>query len=231
MLTDGFAKMALPLSDKAIADFRAYYELLEERNRVMNLTAISGQEDVARLHFLDCCAVLCAGELGGRSVIDIGAGAGFPGVPLKIACPDIRLTMLDSQRKRVGFLKDVCDLLGWDDVACLHDRAETAAVGALRESFDFAVSRAVARLNVLCELCLPFVKVGGSFLAMKGPDCLEELTEAQTAAEKLGGSMADTFCYTIPGTDITHSVVRVRKISETPVEYPRSFARIQKQPL
>ena len=178
LLTAGFAQLSLPLDEEALRRYRLYYEALEETNKVMNLTAISGEADCARLHFLDCAALLGLAELEGKSLIDVGTGAGFPGLALKIARPSIRLTLLDSLDKRVRFLSQTCEALGFSDVDCLHARAEEAPP-ELREQFDIAASRAVARLNLLCELCLPFVKVGGLFVAMKGPDVKEELQEAK----------------------------------------------------
>lgn len=229
LLRDGFAQLGLPLSGEALERFRTYYEFLEERSQVMNLTAIHGEQDVAQLHFLDCAALLAVEPFSGKSVIDVGTGAGFPGLPLKIAQEDVRLTLLDSQAKRVNFLSETCERLGFADVACVHARAEEAP--ALRAGFDIAVSRAVARLYLLCELCLPFVRRGGVFLAMKGPDCAEELDEAQRAIRTLGGTYERTAAYTIPGTDVTHSVVVIRKTGGTPEKYPRRWAKMQKEKL
>ncbi len=160
----------------------------------------------------------------------MGSGAGFPGLALKIACPELRLTLLDSLDKRVRFLSGTCEALGFDDVACLHARAEEAPA-ALREQFDQAASRAVARLNLLCELCLPFVKVGGLFLAMKGPDVEEELGQAKKGIAMLGGRTERVVPYTIPGTDIVHTAVLIRKEKPTPAKYPRRWAQIKKAPL
>lgn len=229
ILKDGFTALGLPLTDEALKRFRTYYEYLSEQNQVMNLTAIEGEADTARLHFLDCAALLAVQDLRGLSVIDVGSGAGFPGLPLKIAQPDMRLTLLDSLDKRVRFLSETCGLLGFDDVECIHERAEDAK--NLHGQFDAAVSRAVARLNLLLELCLPFVKVGGVFLAMKGPGAAEELAEAAHAIEVLGGGEAEILPYTVPGTAQAHNVVRIRKVKETPAKYPRRWAKIQKQPL
>ena len=229
ILTAGFRELELPLDETALRRYRIYYENLEQTNRVMNLTAITGEEDAARLHFLDCAALLKLEDLRGKSLVDVGTGAGFPGLPLKIAQPDMRLTLLDSLEKRVRFLSDTCGRLGFDDVECIHERAEDAK--ALHGQFDAAVSRAVARLNLLAELCLPFVKVGGVFLAMKGPGAAEELAEAAHAIEVLGGGEAEILPYTVPGTTNAHSVVRIRKVRETPAKYPRRWAKIQKQPL
>ena len=229
ILTEGFAALGLPVTEAALAGFETYYQLLDERGSVMNLTAIRGEEDVARLHFLDCAALLTLHDCRHKSVIDVGTGAGFPGLPLKIAQPDISLTLLDSLDKRVRFLGDVCVATGLTDVTCLHARAEEAP--ELRGQFDAAVSRAVARLYLLCELCLPFVRTGGVFLAMKGPDCAEELDEARSAIGKLGGTYERTVRYTIPGTDVTHSVVVIRKTAPTPPKYPRRWAKMQKEHL
>lgn len=229
LLRGGFAQLGLPLSDEALRRFRTYYAFLEERSQVMNLTAIHGEQDVAQLHFLDCAALLTAEPFAGKAVIDVGSGAGFPGLPLKIAQEDIRLTLLDSQAKRVHFLAETCEKLGFADVPCIHARAEEAP--ELRGGFDIAVSRAVARLYLLCELCLPFVRRGGAFLAMKGPDCAEELEEAKRAIRTLGGTYERTIPYTIPGTDIVHSVVVIRKTGETPAKYPRRWAKMQKEKL
>lgn len=230
ILQDGFAALGLPFGPGAGAAFRAYYELLESRGAVMNLTAIRGEEDTARLHFLDSCALLGAADFAEKRVIDVGTGAGFPGLPLKIARPDIRLTLLDSLGKRVDFLREVCAALGLEDVACVAARAEEAPP-ALREGFDIAVSRAVARLSVLCELCLPFVAVGGVFIAMKGPDCGEEAEEARAAAKTLGGGDIRILPYTVPGTDVPRTAVLLPKLSPTPAQYPRRWAKISRRPL
>ncbi|MCL2463035.1 MAG: 16S rRNA (guanine(527)-N(7))-methyltransferase RsmG [Defluviitaleaceae bacterium] len=230
LLRAGFDELGVPLERDALRRFRLYYDLLMERNRVINLTAITGEREVVLLHFLDCAALLRAAHLNNASVVDVGSGAGFPGLALKIAEPSIRLTLLDSLGKRVDFLSGTCQKLGFSDVSCLCLRAEESPA-ELRESFDFAVSRAVAPLNILCELCMPLVSQGGLFLAMKGKNASEELTEAQNAIAALGGGSSDIFFYRIPLSDITHAVVRVKKVSPTPAAYPRRFAKIQKSPL
>ena len=195
----------------------------------MNLTAISGEEDVARLHFLDCAALLRFTELEGKRVIDVGSGAGFPGLVLKILRPELDLTLLDSLDKRVRFLAQTAELLGLDGLSCLHRRAEEAA--ELRGQFDAAVSRAVARLDTLSELCLPFVKTGGLFLAMKGPAAAEELDQARRAIRLLGGRVERCEEYPVPGTQLRHCAVLIRKEKDTPPQYPRRWAQIKKQPL
>ncbi len=230
ILREGFAELGIEPDAKSYDRYRTYFEYLEERNAVMNLTAISGETDVARLHFLDCAALLTAVELKGKRVIDVGTGAGFPGLALKIAEPDMELTLLDSLNKRIDFLSETCSKLGFDDVACIHARAEEAPAD-YRAAFDVATSRAVARLSTLCELCLPFLKVGGVFAAMKGPDCGQELTEAANALHILGAELEKTVSYTVPGTDIVHTVVIIRKTKPTHPKYPRKWAQIKKQPL
>lgn len=194
-LSSGFEAMGLSADDEMLRRYRVYYEYLEEINQVMNLTAISGEKDVAELHFLDCAALLTMQSFAGKKVIDVGTGAGFPGLALKIACPELELTLLDSLDKRVNFLKNTCERLGFDGVRCIHARAEEIPAG-LRQGFDFAVSRAVARLNLLCELCLPYVKKGGMFIAMKGPELDAELDEAKRAIRTLGGVVEKKLDYT-----------------------------------
>ncbi|MBR3473670.1 MAG: 16S rRNA (guanine(527)-N(7))-methyltransferase RsmG [Oscillospiraceae bacterium] len=217
--------------EPALERFRRYYELLTEWNKVMNLTAISGEEDTARLHFLDCAALTGLADLTGKRVIDVGTGAGFPGLVLKILRPDLDLTLMDSLDKRVKFLSAVCAELGFTDVRCLHARAEEAAAGELRQSFDLACSRAVARLNLLSELCLPFVKPGGLFIAMKGPELSEELREAEKGIRLLGGEVERTAEYAVPGTELRHNAVLIRKVTDTPKKYPRKWAQMKKNPL
>jgi len=229
ILSGGFEAMGLEPHEKSIDRFRLYYELLTERNKVMNLTAISGEEDCAKLHFLDSAAPLLIADMAGKSVIDVGTGAGFPGLPIKIMEPDIDLTLLDSLDKRIRFLGEVCAESGLENVEFIHGRAEEP--GERREKYDFAVSRAVARLSMLCEFCLPYVKPGGAFLALKGPAAAEELDEAKNAIRLLGGKLERVFEYSVPGTQLRHNIVVIRKVSPTPKKYPRRFAMIKKSPL
>lgn len=230
ILREGLAALGLPEDEHALGRLRHYAALLAEKNAVMNLTAIEGEEDVARLHFLDCAALLALPELQGTRLIDVGSGAGFPGLVLKILRPELDVTLLDSLDKRVGFLRETGEALELEGLSCLHARAEEAPP-ELRERFDLATSRAVAKLSVLSELCLPLVKVGGVFLAMKGPEPGDELREAARAIRLLGGEAERTVRYTIPGTDVSHSVVVIRKLSPTPVKYPRRWAQIKKSSL
>ena len=227
-LQSGLAAMGLPAD--GIPALCRYGELLLETNKVMNLTAITEPRDVAALHFLDSTALLTLEDFHGKSVVDVGTGAGFPGLPLRILEPTIRLTLLDSLGKRVQFLESVCRELGLTDVSCIHSRAEEFA-GAHRESYDLAVSRAVAALPVLCELCLPLVKPGGKFLAMKSVESDAELAAAQHAIAVLGGAVEAVRDYAIPGTDVRHRLIVVEKVKKTPEKYPRMFAKIKKNPL
>ena len=221
---------ALELPNGNVSSFLRYGEMLVEKNKVMNLTAITEPKDVATLHFLDCAALAHLYDFKDKSVADIGTGAGFPGVPLKLVEPSIRLTLLDSLNKRIDFLKEVCADLGLQDVSCVHGRAEEFAAGH-RESFDIVTSRAVANLQLLSELCLPLVKVGGAFLSMKSVESEEEINSAKKAIAVLGGKIEKCVDYTIPGTDVSHRLVIIRKIAPTPSKYPRTFAKIKKSPI
>ena len=226
-LLDGLQARGRALDGQAVDTLCAFGAALLEKNRVMNLTAITEPAAVAQLHFLDSLALLDIAPLAGRSVIDVGCGAGFPGVPLKIAEPSIRLTLLDSLAKRMNWLAEVLPELGVQ-AEIVTARAEEYAAQR-REQYDFAVSRAVARLNVLAELCLPFVRVGGQFLAMKGALAQEEVDEARRAIRTLGGQVKKIYKY--PVADTTHRVVIIQKIAPTPKQYPRAFAKIKKSPL
>ena len=206
-----------------------YWQLVKKKNEVMNLTAVTDDDEAAKRHFQDSLELLKLADFAGKRVIDVGTGAGFPGVPLKIACPDIDICLLDSLGKRVDFLREACGSIGVEG-EFIHARAEElAAKPDYRDGFDITVSRAVARLNLLAELCLPFVKEGGLFLAMKAGDSEEEINEAKTAIKTLGGKIERVVEYEQEG--VTRCVVIIRKIAATPKGYPRPFAKIKKNPL
>ena len=219
--------LGLSLGEDQIDRLCRFGELLLRQNQVMNLTAITEPTAVARLHFLDSLSLLREEPLAGKTLIDIGCGAGFPGVPLAIAEPSLQVTLLDSLQKRVNWLKTILPELGVD-ATCVAARAEEY-VAEHREAYDVATSRAVARLNILSELCLPYVKVGGKFLALKGAMAQAEADEAKTAIEALGGRLSEIREY--PVGEATHRIVVVEKVRPTPKAYPRKFAKIKQQPL
>ncbi len=222
----------LGLSPEKAPVLETYETLLLEKNRAMNLTAITDPEQAARLHYLDSSALLAHFPMAGKRVMDVGTGAGFPGMVLKIHEPSIQLTLLDSLGKRVNWLREISGVLGVPDVECIHGRAEEYGVKPeYREQYDIVTSRAVADLRMLCELCIPFVKVGGLFLAMKSVDCREELSAAGHGIRMLGGQVKPWVDYTIPGTDVTHRIVVIEKVKPTLKGFPRRFAKIQKAPL
>ena len=226
-------KINVKLDAHQLEQFQKYYELLVEWNKVMNLTAITEKEDVIIKHFAD--SLLLAKYLDMNrplSVIDVGTGAGFPGVPLKIAFPELTVTLMDSLNKRVKFLNTVISELGLENVQAIHCRAEDAGKNALyRESFDVAVSRAVANLASLSEFCLPFVKTGGYFIPYKASGLEDEMYAGKKAIRILGGQVENIFRLTIPDTDIERCFVFVKKQSETPQEYPRKAGTASKKPL
>lgn len=226
-LKEGLTQLGLTLSETQINTLCAFGKAVVRQNEVMNLTAITEDAAVAKLHLLDSLTVLCCADLKGKSLIDVGCGAGFPGVPLAIACPEAKVTLLDSLGKRMKWLEQVLPTLGIP-AECVTARAEEA-VAARRESYDFATSRAVARLNILLELTAPYVKVGGAVLALKGAAAREELAECKNAIRQLGLKLENVKEFPIDGTK--HAILILRKVAPTPRQYPRRYAKIKQSPL
>ena len=226
-LLEGLPRLGLDLNEKTVDTLCAFGAAVVEQNKVMNLTAITEPDQVAKLHLLDSLSILAVKDLWGKRLVDVGCGAGFPGVPVKIACPEVELTLLDSLGKRMNWLETILPQLGVE-ANCVTARAEEA-VASVRESYDFATSRAVARLNILLELTAPFVKVGGYVLAMKGTAALEELEEAKKAIKTLGLKLEEVREFPVDGT--AHTVIVLKKVSPTPAKYPRRFAKIKQAPL
>ena len=226
-LATGLPRLGLALSEQTQQQLCAFGEAVVKQNEVMNLTAITEPEAVAKLHLLDSISLLTIMDLKGKKVIDVGCGAGFPGVPVKIACPEAKVTLLDSLGKRMKWLEQVLPTLGVE-ATCITARAEEA-VSSCRETYDVATSRAVARLNILLELTAPYVKVGGTVLAMKGTAAMEELEEAKTAIKKLGLKLRTVKDFPVDGT--AHTVIVLDKVSPTPPQYPRRYAKIKASPL
>ena len=231
ILTETLSAESITIDETAVDKLCKYYELLIEWNGVMNLTALTEPRDVALKHFADSLTLLKYCEIStGASVIDVGTGAGFPGMVLKIARPDIRLTLLDSLNKRLSFLDEVCAQLGFEDVVTVHSRAEDGARTDLRDNFDFAVSRAVAQLNTLCEYCMPYVKVGGRFISMKGKDAEQELREAENAITELCGKVEAFHSFDLADAG-ERAIIEIQKIAGTPDRYPRKSKAIKNKPL
>ena len=227
-LKEGLPQLALDLSDEICGRLCDFGRAMVRQNEVMNLTGITEDAPVAKLHLLDSLTVLACADLEGKSIIDVGCGAGFPGVPLAIACPGAKVTLLDSLAKRMNWLEVAVPALGVKNAEFITARAEEA-VATRRESYDYATSRAVARLNILLELTAPYVKVGGAVLAMKGAAAREELEEAKNAISRLGLKIEEVREFPVDGT--AHAVIVLRKVSPTPAKYPRRFAKIKQNPL
>lgn len=235
--TDQFVKdvnsLGISLNDEQVEQFLRYYEMLIEWNEMMNLTAITAYADVLKKHFVDSLSLVKACDLtGDLSLIDVGTGAGFPGLALKIAFPDLKVTLLDSLSKRIHFLGEVINELELQRVKAIHGRAEDyAKQGMLRESFDLCVSRAVANLSTLSEYCLPFVKVDGLFISYKSDKISEELAAAENAISLLGGMVENQTELVLPDSDIYRNLVKVRKCQSTPSKYPRKAGLPDRNPL
>lgn len=232
LLAESCKKINIELTEKQIKQFIDYKDMLLEWNEKFNLTAITDEREIILKHFVDCLAISAGAELAGKKIIDVGTGAGFPGVPVKIAFPDTQMILLDSLNKRITFLEELKNKLGLENVTCIHSRAEDGGADKnLREGFDLCISRAVANLAVLSEYCLPFVKVGGCFISMKGPDVKDELKESEKAIKVLGGEVKEIKLINIPETDINHSLIIIKKIKPTPSKYPRKAGKAKKEPI
>jgi len=233
LLVDSLKELNININEKQIEQFFCYKDILIEWNKKVNLTAITEEREIVIKHFVDSVSVLNKVDIPlNASIIDVGTGAGFPGIPLKIMRSDLEVTLLDSLNKRVEFLNHSCQQLQLEHVNNIHLRAEDGGQNPLlREKFDFCVSRAVANLSVLSEYCLPFIKIGGSFVALKGPDVTEELGEGKKAIFELGGRVKKVEKIEIPNSDIVHSVVIIEKVSKTPKNYPRKAGTATKNPI
>lgn len=224
-------KLGISISDEQAEQFIEYYEMLVETNKVMNLTAITEFDDVVCKHFVDSLSIVRKMDLKNiHSLVDVGTGAGFPGIPIKIVYPHIHLVLVDSLGKRVKFLQSVVDKLGLSDVECVHSRTENLARNKeYREKFELCTARAVASMNVLSEYCLPYVMVGGTFAAFKSGNALEEVTEADHAIKVLGGKIVNTDIFDL--YDFKRSIIQIKKIKKTPMQYPRKAGLPSKNPL
>lgn len=227
------SEMGITLTESQLDQFHQYYEMLIEKNKVMNLTAITEWEEVIDKHFIDSISLIRACDLSGdKYLLDLGCGAGFPGIPLKIAFPNLKIVLLDSLNKRILFLRDVIEKLGLTDIEALHGRAEDyARKTEYREQFDYCVSRAVANLTTLSEYCIPYIKEGGSFISYKSGKAAEEVKEIKTALFLLGGKMSDFISFELPETDMERCFVVIKKEKKTPKKFPRKAGLPAKEPL
>ena len=232
-LINGCKELGIFLTDTQIRQFIKFYEYLIEKNKVMNLTAITDFDEVVSKHFIDSISCVKALDLSKiHTIIDIGTGAGFPGIPVKIIYPDKKMLLLDSLNKRVTFLNEVIDLLELEKIQTLHSRAEDAAQNPdYRERFDLVLSRAVSNLSVLSEYCLPFVKPSGFFVSYKSNSIDQEISNAENALKILGGKIVNQIAFTLPETDINRILVCIKKTKPTPKKYPRKAGTASKEPL
>ena len=222
----------IEVSERQLKQFQKYYEILVEWNEKMNLTAITDKEDVYLKHFYDSITIAFDFDFNDQTLIDVGAGAGFPSVPLKILYPNLKITIVDSLNKRILFLEEVISELGLTGITAVHARAEELAKDrAYREQFDYCVSRAVANLSTLCEYCIPFVKEGGKFISYKSGEIEEESAAAKHAVFLLGGELKEIHKFEIPQTDLHRSFVVIEKVKKTPKAYPRKAGTPSKMPL
>ncbi|WP_202707896.1 16S rRNA (guanine(527)-N(7))-methyltransferase RsmG [Sporosalibacterium faouarense] len=230
---EGIKELELEFTEDQLNKFEKYKQLLKEWNEKINITAIKDDKEIDIKHFLDSITVLKTGYIkGNEKIIDIGTGGGFPGLPIKILYDDSQVVLLDSLNKRIKFLNEVINELELDNIRTIHGRAEDFGKDEeYREQFDVVVSRAVASLNILAEYCLPFVKVGGVFIAMKGPEINEEYEDAKKALDLLGGKLEEKFDIMLPFTDITHTLLVIKKTKTTPTKYPRNPGKPKKNPL
>ena len=230
---NGLQQLHIALSEKQMEQFLQYYELLVEKNKVMNLTAITEFDEVVEKHFLDSVSLTKQMDLHQPlKVLDLGTGAGFPGIPLKIVFPELEITLMDSLNKRVLFLQDVISSLQLENIEAVHGRAEEAARNKkYRESFDLCVSRAVANISTLSEYCLPFVKIGGSFISYKSSTIDDELEDGKKGIAILGGKVKDVYKFTLPDSELQRSFVIIEKEKKTPKAYPRKAGTPSKEPL
>ncbi len=224
-------KLGIDLNDIMLEKFDKYYNKLIEVNEYMNLTAITEKSEVFKKHFLDSLEIIKAIDISQPfNLCDVGSGAGFPSIPLAITCGNANVTIIDALNKRIKFLNELCEYINLDNVKSYHYRAEEY-VKEKREYFDYVTARAVARLNILLELCMPLVKVGGSFIAMKGASGVEELNEAKKAISILGGEINSIISFNLPDDGGKREIIIIKKISEGNLKYPRSFAKIKEKPL
>lgn len=227
---EALKEKGIVLTDKQLDQFDKYYHTLVEWNEKMNLTAITKEEDVYLKHFYDSLTISFDYHLTHQTLCDIGAGAGFPSIPLKIVYPELKITIVDSLTKRITFLNHLCEVLELENVTAVSARAEEYALKH-RESFDIVTARAVARLNILDELCLPLVKLGGDFITLKGLKAKEELQEAKVGIEKLGGKVYKEVDFTLTDENDHRCNIFIHKEKLTPQKYPRPFGKIKKKPL